>query len=327
MTTEGSRQARRKLWGFRLVLVVFGLAAGGLVAELGARFLLGETAFFRVGENHVEDSGIPGVPWVYKRNVSGLTNNLGLVDVTDRSKKKPVGTYRVLVLGDSVSSVVQDFDSGDSRPYLWPHLLERKLEERLKGTPPVEVLNLSVSGLSLAQEMLLLEARGFSFQPDLIVFAYCENDPVETDVGRLWNLDRLASVSLALRQTYLREMNARELWYQPGHPILARLEQSFSKLGELAREHRVLILGLPVLSNEPGAQHHLEAIAPLAEREGLVLLDPRRTLAPSLRAFRSKRHPHDVLHMTATGHEAIAEYMSDALVPVIRTGNVTAALH
>lgn len=92
-------------------------------------------------------------------------SSLGLRD-REYSLEKPPGTYRIVVVGDSVA-----FGHGVS--------LERCFTERLEesvGSLGIEVLNLGVGGYDTIHEAAVLESRGVALQPDLALVAYCIND-------------------------------------------------------------------------------------------------------------------------------------------------------
>jgi hypothetical protein len=96
------------------------------------------------------------------------TNNLGFRDDRDYDLAKPAGTFRILVLGDSVT-----FGHGSVHTY--PRLLEDALRE---WRPDVgwQVWNLGVPGYNTTQVLVHLLDVGPSFQPDLVVVAFYEND-------------------------------------------------------------------------------------------------------------------------------------------------------
>ena len=76
---------------------------------------------------------------------------MGLRVPYDTSPQKPEGTFRVLVIGDSVTWGQPPLEG------LFTYRLELLLEQQLE--PPVEVLNFSMPGLSLRQEVSMLEPQ------------------------------------------------------------------------------------------------------------------------------------------------------------------------
>jgi lysophospholipase L1-like esterase len=78
--------------------------------------------------------------------------------------RKPAGTRRILVLGDSF---VDGSEVDDRELFTW------HLQECLGD---VEVINLGVYGYSTAQELLALERWGLRYEPDLVLLLTVSND-------------------------------------------------------------------------------------------------------------------------------------------------------
>jgi lysophospholipase L1-like esterase len=97
-------------------------------------------------------------------------NALGFRDPRDYSLAKPPGTFRILVLGDSVT-----FGHGALHETTYPYLLEQQLEA---WRPDVrwEVWNLGVPGYNTAQELAYLRQIGPAAAPDLVVVGFFLND-------------------------------------------------------------------------------------------------------------------------------------------------------
>jgi lysophospholipase L1-like esterase len=97
-------------------------------------------------------------------------NALGFRDRRDYTLDKPAGTFRILVLGDSVT-----FGHGTLDDTTYPYLLE----QRLRGWRPDikwEVWNLGVPGYNTRQELNYLEEIGPRAQPDLVIVGFLPND-------------------------------------------------------------------------------------------------------------------------------------------------------
>jgi hypothetical protein len=98
------------------------------------------------------------------------TNALGFRDPRSYSLDKGRNTFRILVLGDSVT-----FGHGALFETTYPYLLE----QRLKAWRPDlawEVWNLGVPGYNTAQELAYLNEVGPRYQPDLVVVGFFPND-------------------------------------------------------------------------------------------------------------------------------------------------------
>ncbi len=103
-------------------------------------------------------------------------NSLGFRDDREYAIDKAPGTYRILVLGDSVT-----FGHGALSNTTYPYLLEQRLKQ---WRPDVkwEVWNLGVPGYNTTQELKVLERVGPRYKPDLVVVGFYENDLQDNDV-------------------------------------------------------------------------------------------------------------------------------------------------
>ncbi|MDQ3803758.1 MAG: GDSL-type esterase/lipase family protein [Acidobacteriota bacterium] len=84
---------------------------------------------------------------------------------------KPPGTFRVLVLGDSLA-----YGASLAPEKTFPNRLESLLRER--AGPPAEVVNAAVSGYGPYNELHYYLTRGREFGADVVVVAFCMNDVV-----------------------------------------------------------------------------------------------------------------------------------------------------
>jgi hypothetical protein len=102
--------------------------------------------------------------------VPAQTNALGFRDSRNYSLEKPPRTFRILVLGDSVT-----FGHGAPFDTTYPYLLEQRLKS---WRPDVnwEVWNLGVPGYNTSQELAYLHDVGPRYQPDLVVVGFFPND-------------------------------------------------------------------------------------------------------------------------------------------------------
>jgi len=119
-------------------------------------------------------------------------NSLGLRDRREYALPKSADTIRVLVLGDSVA-----FGHGSVEAHTYPFLLEQRLRA---WRPDVDwqVWNAAVPGYNTSQELAHLLDVGPTFQPDVVVVAFFENDIVDNyHVARPTALSRLRSAILS----------------------------------------------------------------------------------------------------------------------------------
>ena len=97
-------------------------------------------------------------------------NSLGFRDVRDYPLEKSPNTFRILVLGDSVT-----FGHGALWESTYPLLLEQELK-RWRGDIDWQVWNLGVPGYNTSTELRYLEQVGPRYRPDLVVVGFYEND-------------------------------------------------------------------------------------------------------------------------------------------------------
>jgi lysophospholipase L1-like esterase len=123
----------------------------------------------------------PDRPWLYglrpgAEATIGAAHDIRYVVNADgfrdrlRVRPKPEGTFRVVVLGDSIA-----FGLGVPTEATFP----AQLEQRLVATAPErhpEVLNLGVSGYNPYNESMLFADVGVTYQPDLVLQQFCAND-------------------------------------------------------------------------------------------------------------------------------------------------------
>jgi hypothetical protein len=105
-------------------------------------------------------------------------NRLGFRDAREYAVAKAPNTFRILVLGDSVT-----FGHGSVFEHTWPYLFE----QRLKAWRPAvdwQVWNLGVPGYNTSQELAYLLDAGPRFAPDLVVVGFFANDFVDNQPVR-----------------------------------------------------------------------------------------------------------------------------------------------
>ena len=113
-------------------------------------------------------------------------NSFGFRDIA-RSKNKKAGIVRIVLIGDSIAFALElDRDKGLSMQM--ENMLNKYSQTRY------EVLNMSLPGYNLIQEIELLKSKALEFSPDIVVFVYCLND-----------IDRLSIESIKLRQSLTDE--------------------------------------------------------------------------------------------------------------------------
>jgi lysophospholipase L1-like esterase len=168
--TDTSHSSHRWLQGWRgnLLLLMVSLVLCVVVAELGLRIAGKDTPeFYRLD---------PDVGWRPRPEVSGwiegetetfvAMNRDGYRDV-DHKLAKPPDTYRIVLLGDSMTEAVE-VPLDDT---YWRRLIAPLQNCRTDGKA-VEVVNFGVNGYGTAQEYLTLKEWGLNYHPDLVLLAF-----------------------------------------------------------------------------------------------------------------------------------------------------------
>ena len=126
----------------------------------------------------------PALHVVYEKfGTQVQTNSFGFRD-REHDLKKPAGTVRILLLGDSFMEALQ-VDAQDTVSAL----LERELRAMLGCQ--VEVINAGVSGWGTDDEVTYLKRKGTEFRPDVVLFAATlHNDISDNLEGRYHRVDQ-----------------------------------------------------------------------------------------------------------------------------------------
>lgn len=116
-------------------------------------------------------------------NVTVTFNERGLRDRPLLPKDE--GEFRILTLGDSIV-----YGWGVPQDQIFTVRLEQLLQSRLGRN--VRVINSGVGGYNTVQELRYFKQEGITFQPDLVVLVYVENDIDETPSYLISDVDAQA---------------------------------------------------------------------------------------------------------------------------------------
>jgi lysophospholipase L1-like esterase len=167
----------------RLGAIAVALAVGAILAEIGIRIWNPIEIHQVRGLNATFCEHDPVLGWRLKPNASGRfaredfdvfvsNNSLGFRD-REYAERKPAGTRRVAILGDSMT-----WGLGVANDSCYSEVLERALAANADASAgaPVEVLNFGAAGYGTDQEYLLFRDVVRRFEPDVVVVAYNAND-------------------------------------------------------------------------------------------------------------------------------------------------------
>src|SRR5436190_5155876 len=192
--------------------------------------------------------------------------------------QKPAGTYRIAVIGDSVTEALQL----DLQQTFW-----WQLPEKLRGCPAlasreIEVLNFGASGYGSAQEALLLESTAIRYQPDLVLLAFAGNDVRDNSLKLTSETDRpffvLDDGSLKLNTAFQDSPTFRKYSSRPA--VLYRASSDHSRLVQLVQKARQGLGVLRQAGNANAATGASPAIAGLEPGTELAVFAPPRDAAP-----------------------------------------------
>ena len=117
---------------------------------------------------------VPNQKGVYTVDKPVMTNAFGFRD-REWSLKKPAGTVRILVIGDSFT-----FGNNNLVDDIYPTVVETMLRERFGDR--VEVLNASAGGWDLDNEAAFFQHEGIQYEPDIVVIGFFLNDLLQPRV-------------------------------------------------------------------------------------------------------------------------------------------------
>jgi len=285
---RGSRQ---------LASFVFGCAIGVAVLEGGVR-ILGlapdiAPVVLDTPWGSFESHPNPDLRYVPRPGSPGISSH-GLRDHEYAVEKGP-GTFRVVVLGDSIGFGMCTGRTLIPVQQTFPKVLEQRLGHPAPGSyTGVEVINLSVSGYDTIQEVEFFREKGLALRPDLVVVGYCLNDSDDAST-ELFYMRRLedwplfdAAASSALETLLPRSGLLRVLWYHLAFRAEAtdgpesartrdRSEAGFERLDALGKREgfETLVVIFPYLTDVrpyPHAAIH-DRVRSQAARHGFAVID------------------------------------------------------
>lgn len=258
------------------------------------------------------------------------TNSLGLRS-PEIERAKPAGTFRILVLGDSVT-FGWSLRGEDTYASQLASLLST-----LRPNQRIEVINAGVSGYGTWQELRWLQEAGLSMDPDVVIVQAHLNDAADNLWGTLgWQskdsglvrtsmLARLVNRVATARQTVSGDAPCEKDWKIDDDQVCwQRTEELLSEMQQVAtQQNAALVLMLSPMrwqvdSNvrDPrawvDASRYQEVLARYGQEHGWIVVDP----LPALRAATStggKSLFLDVGHPDEAGQRIMAQELYSAL--------------
>jgi hypothetical protein len=164
------------------LLVAGGIAVALLLIEAILRAMgIGYPVLYRV-DAQLGSVLRPGAQaWFRSEGRSWVAVNPDGMRDRDHAVEKPPGTFRIAVLGDSMTEAMQ---VPQERNFC--SVLENRLRgcRQLAGKTP-ETLNFGVSGYGTAQELVILQTRVWKYHPDMVLLAVFPGNDIRNNRASL----------------------------------------------------------------------------------------------------------------------------------------------
>jgi len=243
--------------------------------------------------------------------------------------------FTIMVVGDSFA-----FGEGVARGERFTEVMGAALSQKLGE--PVETLNCAVSGYASRDESGLVRKMVPWLEPDVVLLAYCLNDPIHLfdeeypafdlimlrDLGRetdpspdsplyLW---RFLQQRLGVRRVTATTLDWYRKMYVGASSPWARSRAYLQEMKEVARQHgaEFAVAIQPILS-EVGGDYPLagahSAIKHWCEKKGIRVID----LQPAFAGMDARSlvvHPKDH-HPNARAHRIMGEALADFLMNAV----------
>jgi lysophospholipase L1-like esterase len=257
---------------------------------------------------------------------------------SEHGMDKPPQVYRILFFGDS-----QTINVANRMVLLdtYTKVVQRTLSGATTGHS-VQALNLGMSGYTTWQGLRLLQKIGLQYHPDLVVFAFANQDSSpsygpdsETMVDGPW-VAQVRETAQDMQMYLLLHRCIRELRLLGGpspdgedafRVPLSDFRQNLRTLVPLGREHgfRAAFLVEPMSPDfgpvHPSFFEYCRSIRRVAAEEHVLLLDVNDAFA-RLPRTETARLFVDQTHLTRRGHRYFGELVAGWLLQASRTGQL-----
>jgi lysophospholipase L1-like esterase len=252
MTSAGVVQRARSAWALRVAIFAVSLLAAALAGELLWRSL---RVPLGLATNPIPTVYDAEVGWRYQPNVR-VRHRTATFDVTVRldgqgrrvgERPRRPGAARAVFVGDSITLG-------------WGVEEEESFVGLLREEAGLETVNLGTAGYGTDQSYLRLRRDGLALAPDVVVYTYCRNDPVETlhprRYGRAKAWFRLEGGNLLGFPPRASFIERHSALYHSTSSFLARWEDRPSPAQTLAAQGLItrLVLAMDEASRRAGAR-------------------------------------------------------------------------
>ena len=199
---------------FRLTGMVMGLILALLTCEILLRVFDIQPAYNVVSRNLYRFSDNPTLGYELKPGAIDDDTIISPEGFRDRSflPRKAKHIFRIVAVGDSIT-----FGLFCQQDKTYAKILEQQLNERATdGSTVFEVINMGVTGYNTTQVVEMLQDRGMRYEPDLVLYGYCLNDPqsfsLEAESLRALKDTAQAQLTETLSHGIHRWLAASRLW-------------------------------------------------------------------------------------------------------------------
>jgi GDSL-like Lipase/Acylhydrolase family len=233
----------------------------------------------------------------------------------DVSRRKPPGTFRVVVLG---SSNTMGHGVNDEQTYA--RLLEGRLRDRVGPGRRVEVVNMAVSGDSPTQQLLRLQVEASGLEPDWILSDITALDFSLEEQHLRWVLGKGVEIPYdfvreALANSKVSANDSPDEFHKKLSPFLKpMLDRTLEGWASEARRigAPLTVVILPRADSKTESPGLFQLFRELADRHGLDQVDLSHTFDRlELDEYRIAPWDH---HPNALGHRLIFERLGESLL-------------
>lgn len=318
----------------RLAAVGIGLLLFWGTCEVVCRLIFAKTVSYDVEmwryARDVKTTGLtPGLRFEHRPNVCaqlmGVTVEISSDGLRDRefSMKKPSATFRIAVVGDSVT-----FGWGVPQSQTYPKRLEALLNKQRPLGPQVafEIINFGVGNYSAEDAAAMLQHKTFKYVPDMVIYGAFINDAeLAREVSGSTTLlqHSLAAVLVWSRLDRLwRQLDLREDYqeyyhglYKEGGAGRQQVWESLQKMMSLCRQAKIplVVALLPELHDSDGVQFAAirQFYQSAATESGAHFIDLKASLSGN--SWRRYWVSADDAHPNATACDLFAQMLSSEL--------------
>ena len=170
-----------------------------------------------VNRSYIEELNDPDLLYVLKPNIDVTvregfrvkTNDDGFREDKNYALVKDKDTYRIFVLGDSVS-----FGLGVNADETFPKILEKKLNQNSEslGYKKFEVINASVPAYHLLFYRNIYYRKVRKYHPDFLIIGYCFNDAQDTYYAYKYATGKSSGSAIRI-PPFLKRLLRRSVFY------------------------------------------------------------------------------------------------------------------